>query len=56
MTTPVRTTLLFGLFPFAYVVAAMAGINSTLIWPVVLIGLGVILVLFRSDREEESAG
>lgn len=37
-----------------YVVAAMTGINSALIWPVVLIGLGVVLVLFRSDQDEPS--
>lgn len=40
--------LVWGLFPFAYVAAAIFGINASLIWPVALIATGVGIILFRS--------
>jgi hypothetical protein len=39
--------LVWGLFPFAFIVAAIFGINTALIWPLALIAMGLGIVLFR---------
>ncbi|MCP5097460.1 MAG: hypothetical protein GY943_18090 [Chloroflexi bacterium] len=38
--------LLWGLFPFAYVAAAIFDINASLIWPVAIILMGVGIMAF----------
>lgn len=44
--------LFFGLFPFAYIIAPIFNISVGFIWPVMLIGMGLGIVAFRSQESE----
>ncbi len=47
MTRHILTMLLFGLMPFAYIFGSSLGINLAAIWPVGLIGMGLIILFAR---------
>lgn len=49
-TRTVFFILLLGLSPFAYVAAGIFGFDAALIWPVVLIGIGVGVLFMREDK------
>ena len=48
ITGHVAAMLLFGLMPFAYIFGGQLGLNVGAIWPVGLIGMGLIVLFFRN--------
>lgn len=47
ITGHIAAMLLFGLMPFAYIFAGQLGLNAGAIWPVGLIGMGLIVLFIR---------
>lgn len=46
----VITQLMWGLFPFMFIALAFAGVNMGLVWPLILIFIGITILFSRGGK------